>query len=101
MKDWLPIFAALGVTLRGRGPWLSGRCPFHDDHSPSFSANRTTGSWRCWSGCGSGSVFDLAARLRGIPFGEAVRLVADIAGVPMNPPPRRRSGPPRMWGTWR
>lgn len=100
VSDWLPVFEALGVTLRGRGPWLSGKCPLHEDRSPSLSVHRESGWWRCWSGCGSGSVYDLAMRLRGLDFAAAVRLVADIAGVPLDPP-RPRSTAPWRWGTWR
>jgi DNA primase len=36
----------------------SWRCPFHDDHNPSLSVDRTRGTWRCWS-CGErGDVLD-------------------------------------------
>src|SRR5438046_2299076 len=31
-------------------------CPFHDDHSPSFSLNITTGLWKCHAGCGEGNI---------------------------------------------
>lgn len=100
LTDWTPVYAALGVSLRGRGPWMSGRCPLHQDRSPSLSVHRESGRWRCHAGCGSGSVYDLVMRLRGLPFGEAVRYVAGLVGVHLDPP-RRRSGPPRRWGVWR
>ncbi len=31
-------------------------CPFHEDSSPSFSINLTTGQWICFRGCGSGTL---------------------------------------------
>ena len=54
-----------GVVLRpaGRDGWQQGRCPLHDDHSPSFSVNFELGAWKCWSGCGSGGLRSLAERL--------------------------------------
>jgi hypothetical protein len=43
--------------------WQSGQCPFHDDTHPSFSVSFQQGAWKCWSGCGSGSLSGLAWRL--------------------------------------
>lgn len=103
LRDWLPIFEALlpDRRLRRAGKYLLTNCPFHPDRNPSFGIRADTGRWTCFAGCGSGDAFDLAARLRGISFGAAVRLVADLAGVPLDTPRRRRSGPPRRWGVWR
>ena len=41
---------------------LTGRCPLHDDHNPSFSIHPKWG-WKCFSGCGEGKLTALAARL--------------------------------------
>jgi putative DNA primase/helicase len=38
-----------------RGAEIVGLCPFHNDHSPSFSGNAQTGLWRCFAGCGAGN----------------------------------------------
>ena len=40
-----------------------GCCPLHDDNNPSFSFNVETGLWTCFSGCGSGNLYQLAERL--------------------------------------
>lgn len=48
------------------GPWITACCPTHDDSSPSLRLNADTGGWTCLAGCGSGSVWELAARL-GLP----------------------------------
>lgn len=103
VRDWLPIFEALLPDRRFRraGRYVVTNCPFHHpDRNPSFGIRADTGRWTCFAGCGSGDAFDLAMKLLGISFGEAVRLVADLAGVPLDPP-RRRSVPPGRWGTWR
>jgi len=54
-----------GCKLRnpsGSG-WQSGFCPFHDNtNTRAFSVNLTLG-WKCFSTCGSGSIFDLAHKL--------------------------------------
>lgn len=38
------------------GSKVVGRCPLHDDKSPSFYADQSTGMWTCYAGCGSGSL---------------------------------------------
>lgn len=58
-RDQLPkpvnFYAGEGFKIRGNGPWVeAGKCPFHDDHAPSFRVNLETGRGRCmacgWSG---------------------------------------------------
>ena len=48
-------------------PRRQGRCPFHDDHTPSLHVyGRPERGWYCF-GCGrGGSIFDLAAELYGL-----------------------------------
>ncbi|HUV53359.1 MAG TPA: CHC2 zinc finger domain-containing protein [Dehalococcoidia bacterium] len=43
------------VELSKRG---MGLCPFHDDHNPSFAVNDSGNYWKCFAGCGGGSVID-------------------------------------------
>lgn len=43
------------MTEKG-GEQARGCCPFHDDHNPSFTMLH--GFWRCWTGCGEGSIAD-------------------------------------------
>ena len=51
--------AARLTTLRGNGKNLTGRCPFHDDRSPSFVVWPSIQKWRCY-GCGlHGDVLDM------------------------------------------
>ncbi len=54
-----------GIRLRpsGKDGWHSGRCPFHEDTKPSFSVSFVLGAWKCWTGCGSGTLRSLAWRL--------------------------------------
>lgn len=53
------------VTVNGARDHVQCCCPFHDDRVPSFSIDLRTGSWKCWSGCGSGSFMQLLAALMG------------------------------------
>jgi DNA primase len=58
-------------------------CPFHGEKTPSFHCEDKKGRYHCF-GCGvSGDHFRFLTELEGTPFPEAVRVVADMAGVPM------------------
>jgi CHC2 zinc finger len=64
---------------RGRRLWWP--CPFHDDKNPSFAIDPSKPTWRCF-GCGErGDAPALVMRLQGLTFPEAVRWLADQAGV--------------------
>ena len=48
-------FESFLQVKKDRYPELQALCPFHDDHSPSFTANVQTGLWKCFAGCGAGT----------------------------------------------
>lgn len=54
--------------------WSQGRCPFHEDKASSLSINLQTGGWKCFAGCGKGSIFDFAAK-RGVIYAETKKPV--------------------------
>ncbi|MBI2375207.1 MAG: DNA primase [Deltaproteobacteria bacterium] len=69
------------VELKKQGRRLTGRCPFHDDKTPSFSVDPTLKLYHCF-GCGvGGDVFDFVMRREGVEFPEAVRQLAKELGV--------------------
>ncbi|WP_058270448.1 DNA primase [Olsenella massiliensis] len=75
--------ALVGETVelkrRGRDYW--GCCPFHQEKSPSFHVNPETGLWKCF-GCGAGGdVFAYVMRRESLDFPDAIRYLADRAGV--------------------
>jgi hypothetical protein len=57
IKTTMPVrtFVLRYVEL---SPGGRGLCPFHDDHHPSFAVNDEADYWKCFAGCGSGSVID-------------------------------------------
>lgn len=60
---------------------LMGRCPFHEDNTPSLSVNQKGQYFHCF-GCGvGGDVFRFVELFDGAPFSEAVAIVAAEAGV--------------------
>lgn len=77
-------FAALvseTVVLKPRGGDLWGCCPFHQEKSPSFKITPSTGLWHCF-GCGKGGdVFDYVCERENLDFPDAIRFLADRAGI--------------------
>lgn len=56
-------------------------CPFHNDHSPSFSVNQDKQIYKCFS-CGeSGNVITFVQKYNNLSFQEAIKLLADNAGI--------------------
>jgi DNA primase len=69
------------VQLKRQGTNYFGLCPFHNEKSPSFSVNPSMGVYKCF-GCGvAGDVFSFVTRYLHVSFPEAVRLLAQKAGI--------------------
>jgi DNA primase catalytic core len=79
LKREIPIerlVAGFGIELKGTGANLVGRCPFHDDHTPSLIVTPATNLWRCMGACDvGGSVIDWVMKTRGVSFRHAVELL--------------------------
>lgn len=69
------------LPLRRAGTSLIARCPFHDEKSPSFHVSRDKGLFYCFGCKASGDVFDFYQRIEGVSFPEALRALAERAGV--------------------
>jgi DNA primase len=69
------------VQLKRAGKHLKGLCPFHGEKTPSFVVYPDQGSYHCF-GCGkSGDAFTWLQETENLDFGEALRRLADQAGV--------------------
>jgi len=80
------------IRLRKSGAQnYSGLCPFHKEKSPSFNVHAVRQFYHCF-GCGvSGDVFSFVQKIENVTFPEAVRIVAQKAGIPL--PKREFSSP--------
>src|SRR5581483_5627202 len=83
------------VPLTPAGKNFKGLCPFHHEKSPSFMVSPDRQTWHCF-GCSLGSdIFTFALRYENLEFGEALRMLAEKAGVELrheNPAEYRYTG---------
>ena len=69
------------VRLQKKGSNYFGLCPFHNEKSPSFSVSRSKQMYHCF-GCGAGgNVFTFIMEYENYTFLEALKFLADRAGV--------------------
>jgi DNA primase len=88
IKNAVDIVALVGeyLPLRRAGSKYKALCPFHDDHNPSLELNPERQSFKCWS-CGvGGDVFDFVKNYEHVDFPEAMRMLAERAGIVLESP---------------
>lgn len=69
------------VRLQKKGSSYFGLCPFHNEKSPSFSVSRQKQMYYCF-GCGAGgNVFTFLMEYENYSFVEALKYLADRAGI--------------------
>lgn len=85
IKDRLDIVEIVGQTvkLRRTGKNYIGFCPFHSNtRTPSFVVFPETQTWRCFGQCNEGGdIFGYVMKREGLDFSEALRRLAEKAGV--------------------
>ena len=69
------------IKLEKKGGSYFGLCPFHNEKSPSFSVSGNKQMFYCF-GCGEGgNVFSFLMKYDSLTFAEAVKTLADRAGI--------------------
>jgi DNA primase len=64
------------IALKKRGSNLLGRCPFHDEKTPSFTVSPTKGIYKCF-GCGkAGNSVSFLMEHDSLSFSDAIRKLA-------------------------
>lgn len=85
IKQAVDLIALVGeyLPLQRAGTKFKALCPFHNDHHPSLELNPERQSFKCWSCGAGGDVFDFVQKYERVEFPEALRMLADRAGVPL------------------
>ncbi len=100
VKERVDIVQLVGerVPLKKAGRSYSGLCPFHSEKTPSFSVDPDRRTFHCW-GCGEkGDCFDWLMKLDGVGKGEALKTLAERAGIELTggKPPAEREREKRL-----
>jgi len=83
VKNKLSVVEVVGesVSLKKAGTTYKGLCPFHGEKTPSFVVTPARETWHCF-GCGlGGDIFSFVMQRDSVTFPEALRTLAQRAGV--------------------
>ncbi len=88
------------TSLAKAGRTMKGLCPFHSEKHGSFFIYPEQQSWHCFGACNTGGdVFSFVMKKENLDFGEALRQLADRAGVtlPSRQAPEERDKKDRLY----
>ncbi|RXV54839.1 DNA primase [Streptococcus australis] len=100
IKNSVNIVDVIGevVQLTKAGRNFLGLCPFHGEKTPSFNVVEDKQFYHCF-GCGrSGDVFKFIEDYRGVSFMEAVQIIGEQAGIPVQALPLAQARPQQADG---
>lgn len=86
IKQKIDIVELVGsyISLKHAGKYFKANCPFHQEKTPSFVVSPDIQRWHCFGSCHEGGdIFNFVMKWEGVSFAEALKLLAERAGVPL------------------
>ena len=83
IKSRLGIAQIVGsyIKLEKAGTNFKARCPFHNERTASFFVSPARDTFHCFGCDKGGDIFTFVQEIEGVPFSEALRILAERAGV--------------------
>lgn len=78
------------VRLEKSGSQFRARCPFHNERTPSFYVSPERKNFHCFGCQAHGDIFTFVEKIENIPFFEALKILADRAGVSLKDSERNK-----------
>jgi len=84
IRDSVDILDLVGdyvPEIKRAGTYYKACCPFHKEKTPSFTMNPDKGLFYCFGCQTGGDIFDFIMKMESLSFNEAVRKLAERAGI--------------------
>ena len=84
LKVRLSDFISQFINLSERGNSYVGKCPFHNENTPSFNVNNEKGLFYCFGCKAGGNIITFTKKYKNFTFNEAVNYISEYTGVKLS-----------------